>query len=214
MHAVVALGVDRSIAVAGLRLPLTALLLCLPALPAWAQSEDAANLVVAQASFAASSNPTQPRMEISARTLPRFDNTDGATSSSRIDMSLLSPRRSALGPALGMTSNDGRDLSDARPFSGAAPSLDLGLHWRYALDRNYRFDVSAWRRLSPVNAASLIRDRESDYGARVEMHIASSRQRSGFVADRGFLGFQLEGGGRITLRRSRGKPMIYYRNKF
>jgi hypothetical protein len=215
MDAVVALGGDQTIAVAGLRLPLTALLLCLPALPAWAQSEDVANLVVAQASFADPKVPMQPRMEISARTLPRFDNTDGATSSSRIDMSLLAPRRSALGPSLGMTSTDGRGLSGARPFSGASPSLDLGLHWRYTLDSSYRFDVSAWRRISPVDAASLIQDREANYGARVEMHIASSsRPHSGFVADHGFRGFQLEGGGRITVRRSGGQPMIYYRTKF
>jgi hypothetical protein len=215
MDAVAARGVDRSIAVAGLRLPLAALLLCISAVPAWSQSEDAANLVVAQASLAGSDDPMQPRMEISTRTLPRFDNSDGATHTSRIDMSLLAPRRSALGLSLGMTSTDGRGLSGARPFSGASPSLDLGLHWRYILDRNYRFDVSAWRRMSPMDAARLIQDRESNYGARVEMHIASSsRPHSGFVADRGFLGFQLEGGGRITLRRSGGQPMIYYRTKF
>jgi hypothetical protein len=34
------------------------------------------------------------------------------------------------------------------------------------------------------------------------------------VADRGFIGFQLESGARVTLRRSGGKPMIYYRTRF
>ena len=37
---------------------------------------------------------------------------------------------------------------------------------------------------------------------------------SGLVADRGFVGLQLESGARITVRRSGGKPMIYYRTKF
>jgi hypothetical protein len=210
MDAVAGHGIDRSVAVAGLRLALAAPLSFVFALPAWAQSGGAANLVVTQASFADPTARMQPRMEISTRTLPRFDNTDGAT---RIDMSLLAPRRSALGLTLGMTSTDGRSLSSARPFSGAAPSLDLGLHWRYTSGSSYRFDVSAWRRVSPVDAASLIQNRDLNYGARVEMHFAS-RPRSAFVADRGFLGFQLEGGGRITLRRSGGQPMIYYRTKF
>jgi hypothetical protein len=39
-------------------------------------------------------------------------------------------------------------------------------------------------------------------------------QKSGFVADHGFVGLQLESGARVTLRRSGGKPMIYYRTKF
>jgi len=36
----------------------------------------------------------------------------------------------------------------------------------------------------------------------------------GFVANRGFVGFQLESGARVTIRRKSGGPMLYYRNAF
>jgi len=36
----------------------------------------------------------------------------------------------------------------------------------------------------------------------------------GFVADKGFVGFQLESGAKITIKRRRGAPMVYYRNSF
>jgi hypothetical protein len=35
-----------------------------------------------------------------------------------------------------------------------------------------------------------------------------------FVVDRGFVGIRLDRGARITLHRSGGKPMVYYRNQF
>jgi hypothetical protein len=122
--------------------------------------------------------------------------------------------QSTLGPSLAMTRADPLAQFGVRPFTSETTRVDLGLHWRYAYDSNYRFDVSAWRRLNPVDAASLIENRESSYGARVEMHL--SAPRSGFVADHGFLGFQLESGARITLRKSSGggKPMVYYRSNF
>lgn len=184
------------------------------ALDTWALGDDSGAVLVAQGYAPAAIERLGPQLELSARSLPRFDNTDGATRSSRIDMSLLAPRPSAFGPSLGMTSNDVPALSGGRPFSGATPSVDLGLHWRYTSDSNYRFDVTAWRRMNPADAATLIQNRESNYGARVEMRIAPAPQ-TGFVADRGFLGFQLESGARITLRKGGGgKPMIYYRNKF
>ena len=88
------------------------------------------------------------------------------------------------------------------------------MHWRYTLDGNYRLDVSAWRRVLPPDALTLVELREPSYGARVEMQLGGGAPRSGFVADRGFLGFQLESGARVTLRRSGGKPMVYYRSKF
>jgi hypothetical protein len=46
----------------------------------------------------------------------------------------------------------------------------------------------------------------------VEMQLAGSR--SAFVAEHGFVGLQLDGGARITLRRSGGRPMVYYRTRF
>jgi hypothetical protein len=32
--------------------------------------------------------------------------------------------------------------------------------------------------------------------------------------DRGFIGMQLEGGARITIKRKDGRPMVYYRSAF
>ena len=58
----------------------------------------------------------------------------------------------------------------------------------------------------------MVQLRDAGCGARVEMQLSGSR--SSLVADRGFIGVQLDGGARITLRRSGGKPMVYYRNKF
>lgn len=58
----------------------------------------------------------------------------------------------------------------------------------------------------------MVQLRDAGYGARVEMQLSGSR--SSFVADRGFIGVQLDGGARITLRRSGGRPMAYYRTKF
>lgn len=210
MNAVVALGMGRSIAAASLRRPATVLLLCIAACNA-AAADSSDDIVLAQAFVRPYER--QPQMEVSASSLPRFDSTDGATRSSRIDMTLLPTPRSALGPSIAITSPDGRALSGGRAFSGYPTTVDLGLHWRYTWDGNYRFDVSAWRRMNPVDAASLIENRESSYGARVEMHLASA-PRSGFVADHRFLGIQLESGARITLRKSGGKPMVYYRSSF
>jgi hypothetical protein len=214
MHAVVWLEAGRSIPVAGLRMPSTALLLCAAALGGCA-SAGSTDLLVARASAPSPAGRLQPQMQVSASSLPRLDSTDGATRSSRIDMTLLPTRESSLGPSIAMTSPDARSLSGVRPFADGATSVDLGLHWHYTWGSNYRFDVSAWRRMNPVGAASMIENRESSYGARVEMHLASA-PRSGFVADHRFLGLQLESGARITLRKSSGggKPMIYYRSNF
>jgi hypothetical protein len=205
----------RSHALAALRHRLAlALLLCAFAPSTWAQGEDAADTVLAQATVPAA-RERQPQMEVSATSLPRFDNTDGATRSARIDMSWFPPRPSALGLSVGMTGTDAIGLSAAQPFTGASPQVGLGLHWRHTLDNSNRIDITAWRRVGPTDAASLIQSREPSYGARVEMRIASGSKR-GLVADRGFLGLQLESGARITLRKSRGgmPTMMYYRTKF
>jgi hypothetical protein len=190
MNAVVALGMGRSIAACTLRLA-TAFLVCTCAYGQAANSQ----------------------VNMSATSLPRFDS-GGAMRSSRVDMTLLPTPQSSLGPSLAMTSPDARSFPGGRPFSGSLlTTIDLGLHWRYTSEGNYRFDVSAWRRMNPQDTARLT-DSGDSYGARVEMHLTPSR-RSGFVADHGFLGFQLESGARITLRKGGGgKPMLYYRSKF
>jgi hypothetical protein len=214
LQPIVSLQAGRSLALAALRLPTIAILLCAMASKAWGLGEQPGDVLIGQVFSLTSTERQGPQLEMSARSLPRFDNTDGATHSSRIDMSLLAPRPSALGLSLGMTSLEGPGMSAGRPFASASPGLDVGLHWRYTSESNYRFDVTAWRRMNAVDTATLIQNRESTYGARVEMRVASV-PKSGFVADRGFLGFQLESGARITLRKGGGgKPMVYYRTKF
>jgi hypothetical protein len=156
----------------------------------------------------------QAQMEIFATTLSRLDNFDGSPASTRIGLTWLPPRRSALGLSLGVNNPGGSVSAVAASLAGsAAPSLDLGLHWRYTLGSEERVDVTAWRRMTPIDAASLVQSREPSYGARVELRLTPVT-RTGLVAERGFLGFQMEGGGRITIRRSGGKPMVYYRTKF
>lgn len=155
-----------------------------------------------------------PRLEVSTATLPRFESIDGALRSSRVDLTLLPRGRSGVGFAFGVSSLSGANPALA-PWAAGMPSMDFGVHWRVTLDSNYRFDVTAYRRVPNADAISLIESREPEYGARVELGLGSLRGRSkGFMADRGFLGFQLEGGARISVKRKSGGPMFYYRNTF
>ncbi len=168
-----------------------------------------------ESAVSASEIPTSAAVfEISSATLLRFDNFDGShRAQQRVDMALLSRGRSAFGVTLGVTG-----LSPSRNgLAGAAPdatgNVNLGLQWRYMLDNNRRIDITAWRDLGYGNDAfALAQSRDAGYGARVEMQLADRRSR--LVADHGFIGVQLDGGGRIALRRSAGKPMVYYRNSF
>lgn len=153
-------------------------------------------------------------VEVSGSSLPRFDNVDGSNrTQQRVDMALLSPGRASFGVTMGVTG-----LSPARPGLNAGASdgltgVNLGLQWRYIFDNNRRIDITAWREMGrPNDALALVQSRDAGYGARVEMQLAGSN--SPLVADRGFVGMQLDGGARITLRRSGGRPMVYYRNKF
>ncbi|MBG9387179.1 hypothetical protein [Caenimonas aquaedulcis] len=158
-----------------------------------------------------------PQLEISTTSLPRFDNVDTGNRTSRIDMTTWSaPQRSALGLSLGMTGADTSAPAFASPNRASlSPSLDLGVKWRYTVDGTVRLDVTAYRRIVPPDALTMVETRDAaQYGARVEMALGSSLPRSGFVADKGFLGVQLESGARVTLKRSGGKPMMYYRSKF
>lgn len=215
MNAVFAVGLNQSMAARAGTCFAAAIALLISVSPALATEADNEVITLAQAN---TNSPLDrswtPQLEVSATSLPRFDNIDGSNRSSRIDMTLLPPRRSALGLSMGMTSGNSPSLAGFSPQRAAAQtSVDLGLHWRYRLDSNYRFDVTAWRRLVPTDALTLVQTREAQYGARVEMQLVSL-PKSGFAIDRGFVGLQLESGARVTLRRSGGKPMVYYRSKF
>ncbi len=179
----------------------------------WA-SETASFTPVPLAGGGAAGPATGSLIEISASSLPRFDNVDGSNrTQQRVDMALLSPGRASFGVTMGVTG-----LSAARPGLHAVPAegltgVNLGLQWRYVFDNNRRIDITAWREMGrPNDALALVQSRDAGYGARVEMQLAGSS--SPLVADRGFVGVQLDGGARITLRRSGGRPMVYYRNKF
>lgn len=154
----------------------------------------------------------RPQLEVTASTLPRFDGADALTQTTRVDMRLLAPGRSGLGLAVGLNSASGG--GGAFPTLTPARSIDLGVHWRYTFDSNHRFDVTAYRKVPNGDAISLIESRDPTYGARVEMGFGSRSVRKGFVADRGFVGLQLEGGARVSVKRKNGGPMFYYRNTF
>ncbi|MDF2466259.1 MAG: hypothetical protein K0Q43_4494 [Ramlibacter sp.] len=214
MSAEVAHGLGQSNAVAriGLRAA-TLILLSAAAASAFGFDEETASSLVAQSGMTPAER-NRPQLEVSASSLPRFENIDGSNRNARIDMTWLPPRRTALGLSLGMGTVDSAPLPAFGPRNGSPTSLDLGLHWRHTLDGNYRIDVTAWRRLMPPDALTLVQTREPSYGARVEMSFGRGIPKSGLVAERGFVGLQLESGARVTLRRSGGKPMIYYRTKF
>jgi hypothetical protein len=161
----------------------------------------------------AAADTSRPQFEVSASSLPRFDNVDANTQVNRIDMRVLSARRSGVGIALGMNNAAG-GMPGVVSTLAPARSVDLGVHWRHTFDSNYRFDVTAYRKMPNADAISLIESREPVYGARVEMGFGSNSARKGFVADRGFVGLQLEGGARLAVKRKNGGPMFYYRNAF
>jgi hypothetical protein len=191
---------------------------CVPlTLAAWTAAEPArAEVEVAQLDPALLAQRTErtARLEISTTNLPRLDGVDGATGP-RLDLTLLPPRRSTMGLALGMTG-----VFAATTITGAGlapapqPAVDVGLHWRHTLDGHQRIDITAWRRMAQQpDAYTLVQSNEPAYGARVEFNLNSAR-KTGLVADRGFIGLQMQGGGRFTVRRKDGRPMIYYRTRF
>src|SRR3954451_1086379 len=83
----------------------------------------------------------RPQFDVSASTLPRFDNVDANTRTNRIDMRLLSPGRSGVGLAFGMNNAAGAPQNVIATLAPAR-SVDLGVHWRYTFDSSYRFDVT------------------------------------------------------------------------
>ena len=154
----------------------------------------------------------RPQLEVNTAPIPHLHPADAGAA--RIDMTLLPHKRSGIGLAMGLRSR-ARPAVGLTPHPPLATALDLGVHWRYTSESNHRFDVTAYRRAPERDVISLIESREPSYGARVEMGLASAKDvRKGFTAQRGFIGLQLEGGARLTIRRKFGGPMLYYRNTF
>ena len=167
----------------------------------------------ADVTLVAAADISRRSVEVNGSTLPRFDNIDGNTRASRVDVSLMPQAGSGMGLAVGINNFTG--ASPAFSSQGAAPQvMDLGLRWRYIASSSARFDLTAYRRMPNADAISLVESRDPSYVARVEIGMGSTPLRKGFVADRGFFGLQLEGGARLTMRRKNGGPMLYYRNDF
>ena len=167
---------------------------------------EAGDLVVAAADL--------PRAQLEVNTSPVPSLHPADAGASRVDMTLLPQKRSAIGIAMGIRSRS-RPAVGLAPHPPLATAVDLGVHWRYTTESNHRFDVTAYRRAPERDAISLIESRQPSYGARVEMGLASTKDlRKGFTARRGFIGLQLESGARLTIRRKFGGPMLYYRNTF
>ena len=174
--------------------------------------------IAAAGACAAVAAPSEgAQLEVSGATVPNFDSASGPARASRLAIVLMPEHhsRSSIGLTFGVTSV----AAPANTFAAGATSLplvDFGVHWRYTFDSSYRFDVTAYRRVQNSDAISLIESRDPSYGARIEMGFGSktAAKGKGFVADRGFVGFQLEGGGRVTFKRTHGVPMLYYRNSF
>lgn len=154
------------------------------------------------------------QVEVNASALPRLDAQPRGFQAPRIDFSVLPATGNGLGVAVGMSgfSAGARPAPSGHP--AVRPSLDLGLTFRHVLRNDKQIDVTAWRRMpAEPDAYTLVQMREPMYGARVEMALSPAR-KSGLSFERGFIGLQLEGGGKISIKRRNGRPMIYYRTSF
>jgi hypothetical protein len=149
------------------------------------------------------------RMQVQSSSLPRFDSQDSGFQAPRVDLSITPFDRSGngLGAVFGLAT------PSTAPGLQARPGVDLGLRWSQKL-QSQRVDITAWRRMNvPDDAYTQVLMHEPVYGARVEMNL-SAAQRSGLAMDLGFVGFQMESGARITIKRKDGRPMLYYRSAF
>ena len=155
------------------------------------------------------------RLQVQASSLPRLEASDNGFQAPRVDVSLFpSGGTSGLGAVLGMST----PRTGVQSYGLNAPSstIDLGIRWSQRLSNQQQIDVTAWRRMNTdQDAYSLIqRQQQPMYGARVEMNLAQSSTKAGLKADLRFIGLQLEGGARISIKRKYGGPMVYYRTSF
>ena len=177
----------------------------------WAQEVVAAASMQERAMVETRSADQGVRLEVNRSQLPRLDAQDSGFQAPRVDMALSQQGGRGLGVVLGLGNIGLRSATQPNNFS-SQPSVDLGLRWRQRVYSN-QVDVTAWRRMNnDDDAYSLIQQRTPVYGARVEMHLDSGR--SLFNATGGFLGFQLESGAKISVKRKDGRPMVYYRTSF
>src|SRR6478609_9128997 len=178
----------------------------------WAQEAVVASSMQDRVLLATRSSSDQsPRLEVNSSTLPRLDAQDSGFQAPRVDLA-FSPQNRGLGVVLGMGNVGLRSAVQPNSFS-SQPSVDLGLRWRQVVYSN-QIDVTAWRRMNTdQDAYNLIQLRQPMYGARVEMKLGDGN-KSFINAAGGFLGFQLESGAKISVKRKDGRPMIYYRTAF
>ncbi|MGE4240393.1 hypothetical protein [Ramlibacter sp.] len=170
-----------------------------------------ASLSAAAAAGAAAETPNA-RIELSTSSLPRLEGVDNAAQGPRMNLSVLQPKRSGMGLALGMGGFSPASGVGGQPVANTM-NFDVGVMYRHTTDGNNHVDVTAWRRMTPqLDAITLVQARQPAYAARVEFNMASVR-KSGLVFDRG-IGVQLESGARISLKKKDGGAMVYYRAKF
>lgn len=189
-----------------------ALALCVACPAVWSQvaGQPVGEVLVAQAQV----EPAM-RLHVQTSTLPRMDAQDSGFQAPRVDVALFPsrPANYGLGAVVGMSGFAPRHGLQPIGLQPQRPSFDLGLRWSQRL-QNQQVDITAWRRMNTdEDAYSLVQSRQPVYGARFEMNLAAAA-RSPLAFDRGFIGFQLESGARISLKRKNGRPMIYYRTTF
>src|SRR4051794_35703173 len=154
------------------------------------------------------------RVQVQTSALPRFDAQDAGFQAPRVDLTLRSnDGGTGLAPVFGMSSL-GAGSAQAlglQPRTG----IDLGLRWTQRLQSQRQIDVTAWRRMNtPEDAYSMVQMQSGAvYGARIEMNFAPVNG-PGFMIDHGAVGFQMESGAKITVKRKDGRPMLYYRSTF
>ena len=183
-------------------------MLCAAHAAAWAQDASSTR----EAVLAQSKAEPGMRVDVQTSTLPRLDAQDSGFQAPRVDVSLFPSRPATLGAVVGMSGFNARQVPQPFGLQAIRPSVDLGVRWS-ARVQSQQIDVMAWRRMNNDDPIDLAQLRQPVYGARVEFDLSPVR-KSGFSAERGFIGFQLESGARISIKRKDGRPMIYYRTTF
>lgn len=177
---------------------------------AWAEGTGEAPMDAAMAAEARTEQRSV-RLEVQTTALPRFEAQDSGFQSPRVDFTLFPGRHARFGAVVGLSNIGPRQPNAlALGFAPPAPSFDLGVRWTHK-----QIDVTAWRRMNTADDAysQIMQQQQPVYGARVEMNITPAKPKL-LGIERGFLGVQLQGGGRIGIRRKNGGPMIYYRQTF